>query len=181
MCFPSESLRAWCANIERLRLELAKSPRESHRAAVREDGFCECGVGVVISSAPWRQQAQLCSGLFWSIWIDQVLFTVSPRELYDRFRDPKLYLFPKLYSHTGPGHASPALLLRPRDDFVDERWQYERPSQELLVEDKKDFWGEVAAWLSHVGAENRRQTAEAEFRADLRQRFPAGFEFLFPQ
>jgi len=176
MSFPSDSLRMWCANVEWLRRELEKT----YPGQIRQDGFCQCGVGLAISKALPDQQAQLCSGLFWSVWIDQVLFTVSHPELYVAFR--RLYSFPKLYSHPEPGcHASPAFLLKPPDNREGKEWQYERPNRGLLLEDKEDFWGEVGAWLKDVGQENTRQSAESEFRKDLHERFSAGFEFLFAE
>ena len=177
MAFPSETMRRWFENVERLRAELAKIGHAG------EDGFCECpnevGYALTKTRLSRDQQVELCAGLFWSVWIDQVLFTVCPRELYERFR--QVYRFPKLHRHVGRGHASPACLIEPPGDTSNELWAFERPSRDLLLEDKRDFWGEVAAWLTEVGAEGVRQAAEEEFRKDLRERFPPGFEFLFPE
>jgi len=170
MRYPSEALRAWCQNVEKLRQEMSK------RGKALEDGWCQCDIGDAIRFCQQSQQAQFCSGLFWSVWIDQVLFTVLPPELYDQFRS--IYRFPKLYSHPTPGHASPAFLIIP-PPAADERCQYQRPTNELLMQDKKEFWGEVAAWLRHVGQVNHCEAAEADFKADLSRRFPEEFHFLW--
>jgi len=193
MPYPSEAMFKWCENVRRLWWE------QRRIGQTREDGFCRCQIGHAIERATdAREQAQLCSGLFWSIWIDQVLYDVcgSRQGLYERFR--WLYPFPKLYSHTGPGYASPAVLLAPPPEVPaegppgfpedidwgeakhDEGDRYERPGRELLLEDKREFWGEVAGWLKEVGEETVRQAAQDDFRKDLGERFPPGFEFLFP-
>jgi hypothetical protein len=179
MPFPSDAIRIWCENIERLR---AEQERTRH---AREDGFCQCPdeIGIAISLAPRDQQAQLCSGLFWSIWIDQVIYAVSRvgPGFYPLFRH--VYRFPRLYGHPVglQGYASPACLIEPPGNTCDDRWRFERPNPELLLEDKREFWGEVAAWLSDVCAGEVREAAEEEFRRDIRERFQPGFEFLFSE
>jgi hypothetical protein len=170
MPFPSDAMRAWCRSIEDLRQAMCKLGKAG------EDGWCQCDIGDAIRFCPQDQQAQLCSGLFWSIWINQVLFTVLPRELYDQFCG--IYTFPKLHSHPTAGHASPAFLISP-PAAADERCQYPRPTMELLMHDKKEFWGEVAAWLRQNGQVNRCEAAEAKFKADLGRRFPEEFHFLW--
>ena len=177
MPFPSEAMRAWCHNVEKLRQEMFKLGKAC------EDGWCQCQIGEALGRfCRPGQQAQFCSGLFWSIWIDQVLYSVSPRldqEFYGQTFRPA-YRFPKLFIHPPPGHASPEFLLResppgtPRED-----WQYQRPSRELLLEDKKDFWGEIAGWLRHLERQDILQAAEADFKEDLQRRFPETLTFLF--
>ena len=166
MPFPSEALRAWCRNVEELRERMFGLDQ------AREDGWCQCGIGAAIGRAPVDQQAQLCSGLFWSIWIDQVLYTVSSGEGFYGQTFRCTYRFPKLYSHPTPGHASPAFLLSGSS-------QYERPGRELLLEDKEQFWGEIASWLRHLERQDILLASEAEFREDLRQRFAEDLWFLF--
>jgi hypothetical protein len=170
MPFPSEAMKLWCQNVEKLREALFRQDK------AQDDGWCQCQIGEAFSIfCPRDKQAQLCSGLFWSVWIDQVLFTVLPRELYDQFRS--IYTFPKLRSHP-TGHASPAFLINP-PAAADERCQYQRPTRELLMQDKKEFWGEVAAWLRHVGQVNHCDAAEADFKADLGRRFTEEYHFLW--
>ncbi len=170
MPFPSAAMRAWCQNIENLREAMFRLGN------AWEDGWCQCQIGEAISGfCPSDKQAQLCSGLFWSVWIDQVLHSVSERAFYEEKFRP-VYRFPKLYSHTSTGHASPAFLLTSED----RRWMYAKPGESVLLEDKREFWGEVSAWLRESGQGHLCEAVEAEFRADLSQRFPNDFGFLIP-
>jgi len=173
MPYPSQAMRAWCQNVERLRREMFKLGKAS------EEGWCQCQIGEAIGRfCPRDQQAQFCSGLFWSIWIDQVLYSVSSRDFYDGTFRP-VYRFPKLFSHPSPGHASPAFLLGEPPPRAPADWQYERPSTELLLEDKKEFWGEIVGWLRQLGRHDMLQAAEADFKEDLQRRFPEALTFLF--
>ena len=174
MPYPSQAMQTWCANVEALRQEMAKTGK------AREDGWCQCQIGEAMSRfCPREQQAQLCSGLLWSIWIDQVIYSVAERQFYEQAFRPA-YRFPKLYSHPTPGHASPAFLLgEMASDAPSRDWQYQRPSNELLLEDKREFWGEVAAWLREVHRPDILQAAEADFREDMQRRFPEDLRFLF--
>ncbi len=169
MPFPSETLRAWCENVQ----ELIDAPREDRCSYT--DGLCQCEVDTAIMYAPQDQRAQLASGLFWSVWIDQVLWDVLGGQgaaLYDDFasRCP----FPKLYSHPTPGYASPYFIIS-RDR------QYPIPTRELLLEDKQEFWGEIAQWLTNEADVLVTQMAEQTFRLDLEERFGPEFAYLFEE
>ena len=123
--------------------------------------------------APPDLREQLASGLFWSVWIDQVLWNVlggGGTPLYDDFAGR--YPFPKLHSHPTPGYASPCFI-------ISGDHQYPVPSPELLLEDKEEFWGEVAQWLESVADILVKETAEAVFRRDLQRRFTPEFGYLF--
>lgn len=174
--FPSGSLREWCRRIREL-LDAPREGRTRHR-----DGFCQCEVYRAIEYAPAAQRAQLASGIFWSVWIDQVMWYVlveggvggraANRELYEAFA--ALYPFPKLYSHPVPGHASPAWLLAANRS-------YQLPSRELLLEDKEEFWGDVASWLESIGRSDVRDAAIFAFKEDLGLRFPPEMGYLFAE
>jgi hypothetical protein len=173
MPFPSQALKDFCSNVD----DLFRAPRErtTHR-----DGFCECEVDRAVEYAPPAMQAQLASGLFWAVWIDQVLYYVAEkggipacpadRAVYQRFYTT--YRFPKLYSHAGRGHASPYWLL------ADQR-PYATPTTDLIMEDKREFWGEVDDFLEHEGHAVVKDAALTAFREDLALRFPPAFAFLF--
>ena len=177
MPYPSQAmLLLWCRNVEELRREMFKLGK------AREDGWCQCQIGEAIGRfCPQDQQAQFCSGLFWSIWIDQVLYSVSEKDFYwPSFYDA--YPFPKLHCHATGGHASPAFLLgEPPPGTPPEDWPYQRPSRELLLEDKKSFWGEIAAWLRHLGRQDVLQAAEDAFKEDLQRRFPEDLQALLSE
>lgn len=166
MPFPSQALEDFCSNVAIL-IEAPREGRTCHR-----DGFCQCEIYRAIQYAPIAQQSQLASGIFWGVWVDQILFYVLIEggirgqpdcALYERFREA--YPFPKFYSHTRPGHASPYGLLADNRDYT-------RPTRELLIEDKQGFWGEVSEFLDSLGRHDVRASAEDAFREDLGLRFP---------
>ena len=175
MPFPSPALSDFCEHV-RVLILAPRQERTAHR-----DGFCQCEVYRSIEYAPPNQQAQLASGLFWAVWIDQVLYYIAVEggvpecaadpAVYEHFRNT--YPFPKLYSHVGGGHASPYLLLA--------EWRpYAGPSRNLLLEDKRAFWGEVAEFLDSEGHGHVRRAAEIAFNEDLQLRFPPEHAYLFP-
>jgi hypothetical protein len=153
-------MKQWCKNIRDL---WDKTHQTGHGELAGEYGWCQCDVREAILHAPPDQQAQLVSGIFWSAWIDQVLFSLGEREVYQKFRET--YLFPKIYSHAGGGHAAPHVLL----GIEAKEGNY----QALLHEDKKEFWGEVANYLESIGKHDIVERAEREFINDLTERnFP---------
>lgn len=174
MPYPSEVLGEWCKRIR----ELMDAPREGKTG--HRDGFCQCEVFRAIEYAPAEQQPQLASGIFWSVWIDQVMWYVlveggvqgchPDRSLYEEFI--KRYPFPKLYSHPVPGHASPAWLVAANRGYA-------TPSRELLLEDKEEFWGEVASWLDSTARCDVSNAAVSAFKEDLGLRFPPELGYLF--
>lgn len=176
MPFPSDQMREWCRRIREL-LDAPREGRTGHR-----DGFCQCEVYRAIEYAPAGQQAQLASGVFWSVWIDQVMWYVlveggvegcyADRNFYEEFI--KRYPFPKLYSHPVPGHASPAWLLAANRS-------YPIPGRSLLREDKREFWGEVAAWLDSIERSDVKDAAIFAFKEDLGLRFPPELSYLFTE
>jgi len=176
MPYPSQAMRTWCENVEKLRQEMFRLGK------AREDGWCQCQIGEALGRfCPQDQQAQFCSGLFWSIWIDQVFYSVSRhlgQEFYEQTFRPT-YRFPKLFSHPTPGHASPAFLLSEPPGMLAQDWRHQRPSRELLLKDKEEFWGEVAGWLQQVERQDILQAAETDFKDDLQRRFPEALKFLF--
>lgn len=181
MAYPSQALQDWCRNIQKF-IDVAADNGLSGTAY--RDGFCECTAQnfKLILSVSQDETAQLISGLFWSVWIDQVMFyilidggisTMKPdKSLYAEFRS--LYTFPKLHSHPGRGEGSPVwFLLRNRGCKL--------PDSTLLLEDKKEFWGEVADWLDYRGKSDVKLAALTAFKEDLKIRFPEGYDYLFPE
>jgi len=176
MSFPSDQIREWCKWLWKLLDALGP------HVAGRVDGLCQCEVGHMVSFVPLGHRPQFVSGLFWSVWIDQVMWYVlveggvrgcySDRNFYEAFI--RRYPFPKLYFHAGDGHASPAWLLAPERS-------YPGPGRELLLEDKREFWGEVAAWLESVERSDIRDAAVFAFREDLDLRFPPDLHYLFSE
>jgi len=172
MRYPSEAVVAWCQNIENLREAMFRLGKAG------EDGWCQCQIGEAIAAfCPPDKQAQLCSGLFWSVWIDQVMHSVCEESFYKKQFRPT-YRFPRLHSHffsEDAPDASPAFLLT----CADPQWVYAKPDERLLFEDKRAFCGEVSAWLQSTEQAHLCQAAEAKFRSDLSQRFPNDIEFGF--
>jgi len=174
MGFPSEPLRKWCENIN----YLIKIQQE------RLEGICECQLPLILEvpGLEINQRKQLGSAFFWSVWIDQVMHYVlvdggvpgveKDESLYKEFR--RLYPFPKLYSHPSPGFASPwsVLVFCERKNCM--------PNKELLLEDKKEFWGEVAKWLDSIGRSDVKEAAIIAFKEDIEHRhFPAFVKSLW--
>jgi len=164
MAFPSPPLKAWCENIQML----VHAPRP-HKTAYA-DGFCQCELADAILRAPLAGQAQLASALFWSFWIDLVMGHVADPQLYEDFR--KKYPFPRLHFHPGPGTACPTWVLR-------QDQPYRLPTSELLLEDKEEFWREVAAWLDSIERSDVREKAIAAFEKDLKHEFFKDLADLF--
>ncbi len=171
--FPSEAIKDWCHNIQKL----IDAPREGKTSY--DDGFCACEVEKAILYAPHEQQPQLISGLFWSIWIDQVMYYVlvdggihgfePDKELYKKYRSK--YRFPKLYVHSGPGHSSPHFLLS-------QNANYQTPNNELLEEDRRDFWCNVKDWLKGIHRDDVIDAALSAFQDDINTRFNHNYDFL---
>jgi len=162
--YPSDNLKKWCIEIKKL------IDWYGHHK-----GFSQSDTSEVIKLLDKKQQqAQLCSGLFWSVWIDQVLFRVlSQDKQYPRFR--KFYPFPRLYtSNTTKEYESPVWL-------IDAERSYKVPGRKLLLEDKNDFWGEVASFLKIVMGKEVVDAATGIFREDLRERFPQELQYLFDE
>lgn len=149
----------------------------AHPVAYR-NGFCQCEVDHVVSFAgpehggSAEAMADFAAAFFWSVWIDQVMFYVSGHDDYSEFRS--LYPFPKLYSHHTGAHNPPASLI------VGEH-TYPLPCRVLLLEQKKDFWGEVSSWLDSSHRSELRRAAISAFKEDLRlrHRFPLELGYLF--
>lgn len=178
---PSKALKEWCHHINKLAL-LQEG---------RHDGFCACGVCSALRSEPATQQAQLVSGLFWSAWIDQVLYwllvdpqtgrqrnpTQAEPSFYEKFRFA--YPFPKIHSHAGRGQAPPWILLSTEHAQSLGIAQPCLPSTELIKEYKRKFWDdEVACWLESCGRRDVSAAAESTFREDVVERFPEEWNFL---
>lgn len=174
MSFPSRAIKSWCKNIQKL----IDSPRKNK--TTYNDGFCMCEVEKAILYAPGDKQAQLTSGLFWSVWIDQVMYYVlidggvngflPEPELYRKFRS--IYCFPKFYVHSGPGHSSPHFLLG-------DNQHYQKPDEYLLKEDKNDFWCEVKKWLMSIHRDDVVNAVISAFREDIENRFENKYSFLW--
>ena len=194
MPYPSPALTRWC------RIASHLTDRQQQQIHYRSDGLFLDEIPPINSGWPPGIQAEFVSRLFWSVWIDQVLYRVlgSQNPVYEAFR--KLYPFPKLYHRVPPVHASPALLLVNRavqnlqgnhiaegeeNDFPDapsRPHQYEAPDQKLLQEDKGKFWGEVADWLSNTDNGAVKDAAITAFEEDLRnpdRDFPDWLRYLF--
>jgi len=73
-----------------------------------EDGLCSCEFDIFIknSSRPDQMRAFLLIGTL----IDQMMYTHF-KNIYDKFR--LQYKYPKIYSHGGPGMASPSYFFLP--------------------------------------------------------------------
>lgn len=177
MKFPSEDLKNWCREIQ----NLIDAPRERKTGI----GFCACEIEEAILYAPENMQAQLTSALFWSIWIDQVMYFIlldggvkpylrkyfppAENQLYDKFRS--LYPFPKLNIHGGAGQVSPGYLLS-------EQRHFQKPDIKLLSEDRKEFWGEIKNWLKSIQREDIINAMICAFREDVKLRFENKYYFL---
>jgi len=174
--YPSKALRDWCRNIQKL----VANNNLNTGFTNYNDGFCLCDMDKVINLAPVDQQSQLASGIFWSVWIDQVLYYVLVDGGVEGFeRDPKLYQsfrniykLPKLHEHFISAHASPSFLL-------DGNRKYPVPNRMLLLEDKREFWGEISCWLKAIERTDVKDAAERAFKEDLHIRFPEDFDYLF--
>lgn len=165
MGFPSEPLKKWCKNIN----YLIKVQLE------RLEGICECQLLLILEvpGLEVSQRKQLGSAFFWSVWIDQVMYYVlvdggvpgieKDESLYKEFR--RLYPFPKLYSHPSSGFASPGSVLA----FCEGKSCM--PDRELLLEDKKEFWGEVAKWLDSIERSDVKEAAIKAFKEDIELRY----------
>lgn len=170
--YPSQAIREWCHNIHIL-------VKTMHPHS--DDGFCQCSVLSAVMKAPDKgSQAQLASGLFWSVWIDQVMYyvlvngTFAPDQKHDQFYSNfrQIYSFPKIYNHSIPGHTSPYWLLMQREKFA-------APEHDLLLKDKNEFWGEIESWILSFGKLDLRDLLIAAFKEDLILRFPTGYDFLW--
>ena len=174
MPYPSDQMREWCRRIH----ELINVPG---RGTGHTDGFCHCEVHEAIAYAPTPEsQAELAAGLFWRVWIDQILRrilrpggTVGDPGFYEELR--RLYPLPRLYGHHFGDDACPAII------FTDTYRTYPVPSRELLCEDKREFWGEVAAWLDSIDRSDVRDAATLAFKEDLGLRFPPELSYLFTE
>lgn len=174
MQFPSQRIKDWCNNIQ----ALIDAPRVNKTS--KGNGFCGCEFEQAILYAPRNQQAQLTSGLFWSVWIDQVMYYVfvdggivnfpQEIELYEKFRS--IYCFPKLYVCSGRGYLSPHILF-------DNNYRYLKPDRELLEEDKKEFWNdEVKKWLTNIHRGDVIVALVSAFKEDITKRFENNYGFL---
>jgi hypothetical protein len=172
MVFPSKALNDWCKNVQAL-INSSRNHRPSN-----SDGFSQSEVFKAVEFAPIEQRAQLLSGLFWSVWIDQVMYYIlvensKDKTLYETFRG--IYPFPKLRSHPSCGQASPSWLMG--DDEIGRGCP--KPNEELLLEDKKEFWGEISDWLTSIDRSDVKDLAEGAFKEDLRIRFNPALKYLF--
>lgn len=182
MEYPSKDIRDWCININKFfKILNNNSNIRSHY----ESTLCACGIERAIQFCPSNQQKDLVNGLFWSIWIDQVFYYVTKdggikpylrnnfksinNKLYDKFR--KIYPFPKIHAHTGGGQINPVVLL-------DDNLNYKKPTNNLLLEGKKSFWGEIKSWLKSIKREDIIDQMIKAFRDDIYERFGKEYEFL---
>ncbi len=102
--------------------------------------------------------------LFWSTWIDQVMYSVSTRDVYWEFR--KRFPFPKILNCNGG---------RPRaGEFIVDRIAYNDINLLLY---KERYWGSVERWLMENGYEDIRERALNEFRQSTR--VPDEIKYLF--
>jgi len=166
-------IKAWCDNINRF-MEIINPGR----GYITESNLNRVFKGRIKLIQNPQQEKELAAALFWSVWIDQIMYFILvdkrfygfPRNAgcYDKFR--RLFSFPKLYENSGHSFLSPFVIL---DTCPCEA--------KLLLEDKKEFWeDEVAKWLVEEGYASVKENAERMFGLDLQERFPEGkYDFLW--
>ena len=183
MSYPSDDLRKWFDGLELLNKHTKILPQ-----------ICQCGVFPLIKKYLKNDEHKknLLNGLFWSIWIDQVIYSVlvdtrclesvnirrkfnikKDEELYNKFR--KFYPFIKINSHCGMGQANPAWLIT--KNFHNEDCPL--PENKLLLEGKKDFWDNVSDWFDCIKKSDIKESIIAAFKEDLKLRFPKEAQNLF--
>lgn len=177
--YPSEDLKNWCTQIKNLWVNTSKT---RHTELYGDFGWCECEAQAAILKAPTlKQKKLLASGLFWSVWIDQVIYTVTKKQnenlflnenLYEQFREK--YPFPKVYSHSSAGHTIPYIILGNNCDYT--------PDLSMLIEFKNDYWGEIENYFLDLGEWNLVYYAKLEFENDLAERgFPEKYYKLWEE
>jgi predicted DNA-binding transcriptional regulator YafY len=140
------------------------------RKTTYEDGLCHCEIDRLCD---WIRDQFICR-LFWSVWIDQVLFYIlvegkgavaAEPQLYEAFREN--FRFPKFHPHSSSRHESPSSLFRTEGNNHGASCH---PS--LMNAAKDEVWGSVAQWLDTDGHQLVKEAVETEFVRDMHLRFP---------
>ena len=175
MSYPSSSLEHWFSSVFDLWLDMSKKKEEYDNY-----GWCECGIFHAILKEPnIIRRHNLASSIFWSVWIDQVIYTITrgkDESIYEKFRSK--YPFPKVHSHSSNGYTTPYFIL----EFNLGDSDFYPPDIDLLLEYKEEFWNEIADYFKSIDKKELVEKAILEFKNDLAERgFPEKYHKLWDE
>jgi len=173
--YPAENISKWLTNIrEVFRLEFNIGIEEL------DYGVCICQTPRLLRLLKSNEERMhFLNGLFWSIWIDQVMYYVMHSsqhglKLYSEFR--RKYLFPKIFNHGYGGHASPCILLEEHEIL---ELLGNKIDTKTLILGKTAFLDEVCDWLCSIGESAMKLQVMKEFKADQTSRFSEQWRIFF--
>ncbi len=145
-----------------------------------EHVYCgDCTIHYIIKNLPENLRDAILVQLFWSAWIDQVLYfvlvetstTPEENELYESFR--VRFPLPKLGMHAAARFMCPEHFI-----YFPNNYDY-RNNKDLFIRYKDMFWGPVEKWLIKIGRIDVWQKAICAFIEDFGTRVPKKLHYLF--
>ncbi len=166
MAYPNGVVATFVDNLHNISKNLEKSGLFR-----KSDGFCKEDINKILAlDITAEEKMNLSNGIFWVIWVEQIMKRVCDLKTYREFK--QIFKYPSYFEGESCENINnPQLVISGRLSST--------PDLNLLKAGKDAFWGDVKAWLKYEGNNELVDKAEKAFKKDLNIRFDNKYWELF--